>query len=295
MTEKLEISPRDYHQRLQLNRSNILDENSWLSKSKLWELKKTSLNRWRYAPSIFTGSAAADWGTVIDCLITTPEEIDTVIAIHDYPDFRTKEAREFKADAAASGKVLMTKAQYEAAVGAANKLHEDKEAGSIIRGSKKQVVLLNKLLGVNFKGLVDLAPENAPYLADLKTTGNFSIREISKTIDNFGYHVQAALYLKLWNLCFPDDKRNRFRFIWQQSTAPYEVAVTELPGFDISVGEDWAATQIERLKKATETGYWPGITEGKCILLGRPAYAAIQDEEELDGLISAPSERGELA
>lgn len=295
MKEALEVSPRDYHERLTLNRENIFDENSWLSKSKLWELKKSSLNRWRYAPSVFTGSAAADWGTVIDCLITTPEEIDTVIALHDYPDFRTKEARAFKADATASGRVLMTKGEYRAATNAAEKLYEDRESGDIIRNSKKQVVLLNQLLGVNFKGLVDIAPENAPYLADLKTTSNFSIREISKTIDNFGYHVQAALYLKLWNLCFPDDQRHRFRFIWQQSVAPYEVAVTELPGIDISEGEEWAANQIERLKNATETGYWPGITEGKCVMVGRPTYAAIQDEEDLDGLINAPIERKESA
>jgi hypothetical protein len=132
-------------------------------------------------------------------------------------------------------------------------------------------------------------PLKSKCLYDLKTTGKLTVKGIESAISDFGYHVQAALYLKLWNACNPDDQRDRFRFIWQSSEPPYEVAVTELPTADIEAGGDWAAYQIDRLKKATETNHWPNMFDGKVAMLGRPAYAMHQDEAEMDGVTTAPT------
>lgn len=284
----LEVSPRDYHKKLTLNRENILDPDSWLSTSALKELRNCSLYQWRFAPKSFTGSAAADWGSLIDCLITTPDEIDDIIAVHNYDSFRTKEAREFRDDAQSQGKILMNQAELDKANRAANRLLADPIAGPIIEKSKKQVILLSKVKEVNFKGLADLVPEDEPILYDLKTTSDFSVGGISKAIQNFGYHIQAALYLKLWNTLHPDDMRKRFRFIWQSSAPPYEVAVTELPGFDIEAGSEWAAFQINRLIEAQEKSRWPNIVGDKVAIIGRPGYSEFKDIEEMDELPTAP-------
>lgn len=284
----LEVLPSEYHKRLGVKRDNIFREDSWLSKSALWQLNSVSLWRWRFAPPKSKSTLSMSWGSLVDCLLTTPEEFEDTFVFNPYKDFRSKAAQEFRDKCKAEWKQIISVEDHEAAQMAVQRLQEDPIAGPVIASSRKQVVLLNKLKGVQFKGLVDLAPANEPILYDLKTINKFSLRGISSSIHDYGYHVQAALYLKLWNLCHPDDQRNRFRFIWQCNEAPFEVAVTELPAFDICAGDEWAAHQMERLISATKSGQWPGITQNKVALVGRPGYAAYQDEEEIEGVVEAP-------
>jgi len=284
----LEVSPREYHSRLTLDRANILSPDSWLSKSRLCELRGSSLYKWRYYPREMKPSAAMAWGSLIDCFITTPEEVDSTVVYNPFPDFRTKAAQELRDNALADGKIVVSAKEKEQVEIAVEKVLKHPIAGEVVRNSRKQVFLLNKIKTVQFKSLVDLAPVNEPCLYDFKTTANLSQKGIAKSIDDFQYHVQAALYLKMWNLCHPDDQRQRFRFIWQSSEAPYEIAITELPAFDIEAGEQWAADQIDRLLLATKRNWWPGLFDGKVAMIGRPGYCAYQDEEEMTGPVMAP-------
>jgi len=208
MTKPLEISPNEYHSRLKVNRANIFDADSYLSKSVIWELKQASLYR--------------------------------------------------------------------------------------CENAQKQVVLLNKVKlpgydEINLKALVDLAPTSGSYLVDIKTTNTVTPLALSKKTAELGYHAQAGIYLKLWNLCFPDDQRDRFIFIWQCSEPPYEVCVSELPAADIYAGEEWIAFQLERLANATKTNTWPDPFLNQVAVIGRPEWAGYQDEEEYDGIIPAPA------
>jgi len=88
-----EISPRDYHSKLTCNRANIHAADSFLSKSVLWELDSRSLWKWRYHPRKMEPTAAMQWGSLVDCLATTPELLSESIAISPYDSYRTKEAR----------------------------------------------------------------------------------------------------------------------------------------------------------------------------------------------------------
>lgn len=288
MTTPLEVSPLDYHQRLKLDRSNVFSADSWLSKSRLWELNSCSLAKWRFFPREVTPTAAMQWGSLIDCYITTPDMVDSMVVYNPFADCRTKAAQELRDSTLADGKIFISAEQRKEVEIASERVHSHPIAGPVVASCRKQVVLLNRLSGINFKGLVDLAPVSSPCLYDFKTTASISSHAIAKSISDFGYHVQAALYLKLWNLCNPDDQRSRFRFIWQESSAPYEVAVTELPSFDINAGEEWAAHQIGRIIAATEANDWPGAFGDKVAMIGRPGYAAYQDEEAIDGHVEAP-------
>jgi PDDEXK-like domain of unknown function (DUF3799) len=288
----LEVSPRDYHTRLQLDRSNIFSPDSWLSKSRLWELRNCSLYKWRYYSKEFTPSDAMRWGSMIDCYITTPDEVVQTIIYNPFPDFRTKAAQELRDTAIANGQIVASAAEREQVELAVSILRNHRIAGPIIANAYKQVVLLNQIKGINVKSLVDLVPTDSDCLYDLKTTAKLSIKGIANSINDFGYHVQAAIYLKLWNLGNPDDPRSRFRYIWQDSSAPYEVVVTEIPTADIEAGGEWAAHQIGRLIKATKDNHWPNIVGDKVAMIGRPAYAMYQDEEDIEGVTSAPELSG---
>lgn len=291
MREALEVSPLDYHSELTVKRDNIFAEDSYLSKSVLWELDSCSLFRWRFAPKEFKGNKAVDWGTMVDCLLTTPNEFDQITTKHDFLNFKTKAARELRDQAIKEGKALLSNDEYVELVKAVDKIKANREAAEIIDKSKSQVVLLGSFKGINFKGLVDLAPEGEPYLADIKTTGELSLDAISKRVASLGYHVQAGIYLALWNQMFPHDQRNRFRHIWQSQSAPYEVAVTELATVDINSGREYALFLLNKLIKATMTNKWPNICEDKVVTISRPQYAMYREEEKMDGLIEAPETR----
>lgn len=284
----LTVDPREYHTRLQCNRENILDSDSFLSKSVLWELRHSSAYRWRYYPKTFTGSEAADWGSVIDCLLTTPDLLGDTVEIHDFDNFRTKAAQQAKADAIAAGKIFWKSSQMDQALRAAEKVQAHKYAGPVIKQSAPQTVVVGTLRDVQCKGLIDFAPDHGDCLVDLKTINELTPEAISKRIDSLGYHVQAAWYLKLWNQ-MTGENRKRFVFIWQESSPPYEIAVTELPAFDIEAGGEWAAHHIDVLKKCTEKNYWPGHFGGKPAVIGRPGYATFRDEESLEPITPAPA------
>ena len=229
------------------------------------------------------------WGSLVDCLVTSPEDFDNQFAVSEFDNFRTDVAKEWKAEALESGKNIITDDLLSEAKKAVSVLTEKhKFSASIIEKSQKQVVLLNKIKhpsvdkSVNVKALLDLAPEGADYLVDLKTTNDFTPSGFEKAIANFGYHVQAAHYLNSWNALNPNDQRSRFLIVWQDSKAPYEVAVTELPQVDISDGNDLFNFLLGKILRAAGKNYFPMKFE-KPILLGRAGYSVFSEGQEIEG------------
>jgi hypothetical protein len=278
----LEVTPKEYHSRLTCNRANIHAADSFLSKSVLWELDSRSLWKWRYHPRKMEPTAAMQWGSLVDVLTTTPELLSESIAISPYDSYRTKEAREWRDAQLAAKLILTTKEDVEFAKQAAKMLTETcKASADIFAKSKSQVIIAGRVLDVKCKGLVDLAPEGEDFLADLKTINDFSAEGFAKAVSNFGYHVQAGMYLNLWNAMFPNDQRTRFKFVWQESEAPFETCVTELSPPDIEAGWLYASTLIQRLIDATAADKWPMAFEGQKLVTTRPTWASIQEEAKL--------------
>jgi len=279
----LEVTPKEYHSRLTCNRANIHAADSFLSKSVLWELDSKSLWKWRYHPRKMEPTSAMQWGSLVDCLATTPELLAESVAVSPYDTYRTKEARDWRDAQLAAKLILATKDDIELAKQAAKMLTETcKASADIFAKSKSQVIIAGRVLDVKVKGLVDLAPEGEDFLADLKTVSDFSAEGFAKAVSNFGYHVQAGIYLNLWNAMFPNDQRTRFKFVWQESEAPFETCVSELSPPDIEAGWLYASTLIQRLIDATAANKWPMAFEGQNITTTRPTWASIQEEAKLN-------------
>jgi exodeoxyribonuclease VIII len=290
----IEILPSQYHTELMLDRSDIFSADSWLSKSAVFELYQSSLYKWRYHPRVFKPTPNMAWGSLVDTIITAPEDLKTEFAISPFDSYRSKDAREWKAEQEANYKTIITTDlldEAHKAVKVLTKTH--KYAAQMIEKSKRQVMLLNTTQhpsverDINLKGLVDLAPEGEPFLMDLKTTADFGADGFQKTVAKFGYHVQAALYLQLWNSLHPNDQRHRFQIVWQQSAAPYEVAVTEIPETDIADGLDMFNYLLGKLCRASNKNYWPMKFE-KPIVLGRAMFGHYADELEMEQPTEAP-------
>lgn len=275
-----EVTPAEYHRKLRCNRADIFHADSWLSKSVLWELNSSSLFKWRFHPAERTVTTAMQWGTLIDCLTTTPELAETELALSEFENFRTKAAQEWRDARLAEGKIIVTAEQLAEGRHAAAMLTQTcKRSAEIFEKSKAQVIVAGRIRGANIKGLVDLAPEGEDFLADLKTTSKFSLDGFARQTADFGYHVQAGLYLNLWNAMFPNDQRSRFKIIWQDSEAPHEVAVTELHADEIQRGYEYALHLIRKVTDAAKANHWPMDFDEREPLIMRPTWAAMQEEE----------------
>lgn len=277
-----EISPRDYHAKLRCNRANVLAEDSYLSKSVLWELDSSSLYKWRFhsKPKVIT--PAMQWGILIDCLTTTPELENTDVVVSPYDSYRTNEAKAWKTAQEAENKIIVASSDMEEARAAVKMLTQTcKASADIFAKSKSQVIVAGRVLDVKVKGLVDLAPEGEDFLADLKTTGTFTLEGFAKQTASLGYFCQAALYLELWNTMHPNDQRTRFKLIWQDSSPPYEACVMEVSNADIEAGWQYISVLIKRILDATAANHWPMAFEKEQII-SRPTWSAIQLEERMN-------------
>ncbi len=294
-----ECNPRDYHAKLKCNRANVLDPDSYLSKSVLWELDSSSLYKWRFHETPRKITDAMRWGSLIDCMTTTSELFASEYAVlpSDAPQRPTeammKAAKPSQTsidrqtwwaqfDLQSEGREVIEQDWHLRAIAAKKMLTETcKASADIFAKSKSQVIVAGNVLGAKVKGLIDLAPEGEDFLADLKTVSTFSLEGFAKATANFGYHVQAGIYLNLWNSQHPNDQRTRWKLIWQDSAAPYEACVTELAPQDIEAGWAYAVTLIQRILDATAADSWPLAFSDKESITTRPTWAAMQEETKI--------------
>lgn len=247
-----------------------------VSKSKLWKFAK-SPSKWaatRHIP--FKTTAAMTWGSLVDCLLLQPAEVDRCFAISPFQDFKTKAAREWRD--AQPREIITQETLDEAHKAVAAILRHDK-AAEVVACSTSQVSPLVEGLeeqtGEVFLGKcrLDLVPsvsgEYGEWLFDLKTTA--SLDKLSSTIRDFGYHVQAAWYLDMWNAAALEE-RERWGFIFQESEFPYEVAVVELPRRAIEKGREWYLENLALWCKCHRDGVFPSPWDGQIKTVDLPEW-----------------------
>jgi hypothetical protein len=75
------------------------------------------------------------------------------------------------------------------------------------------------------------------------------------------YHVQAGAYCDGYSIA-SGEERTRFKFIFVASTAPYRVAVVELPIRAIMLGADIYRLGAKRFNDCLDQNYFPSIWDG---------------------------------
>jgi hypothetical protein len=109
------------------------------------------------------------------------------------------------------------------------------------------------------------------YIVDYKTTVNADRESFSRSCANFGYHQQAAHYLLGEENIF-NAKHNRFVFIVQAKTKPYDVAVYMLDSEALDLGRRMNNVMRKRIARMLESNIWPSHNNGELVELGLPGY-----------------------
>jgi hypothetical protein len=251
-----------------------------VSKSLLWRFAANP-HKWRFGPATLQTTSMA-WGSLVDCLTLTPSAFDRDFVISPYDEYRTNEAKAWRD---AQTKTVVKQAEYDEALKASEAIWNHSIAAGVLENSTRQASVIadavEPVTGEAFRAKcrLDIVPdaksEYQDWLFDLKTSQ--SLHKIESTIADFGYHVQAAFYLDLYN-SKAADKRSRWGFIWQESEDPYEVAVVELAQPDIHAGREWYQRALAIWCRCERDQSWPSPWEDEIKVVSRPAWARKGDE-----------------
>ena len=239
-----------------------------VSKSLLWDFNKSPF-KWRHSKPRET-SKAMELGTLIHAATLEPETLGDLVIVSPYPDFRTKEAREWRDHQVSMGKIIVPEEDLQRVSDVAEVVLEDYHL-QFPAGYKTEVAVFGKTGETGIKGLIDLVPDGLDCLIDLKTTGEIGgLDAIQRTIVNRGYHWQAALYLDLWNAA-SNEKRTRFVFCFVEVDSPHETAWVELSENLLELGRAGYMNALAKWQTCVATNRWPKQIEG-ITMIETPKY-----------------------
>lgn len=111
--------------------------------------------------------------------------------------------------------------------------------------------------GVKIRGKLDAINHNKTRIIDLKKTQSAEPEQFGKSVIDYGYDVQLAMYLTLVERSMgvtlsPED----YYFILVEDTAPYRVGVQHGTEEMLSLGQAKLIDYLEEYKHRTETNDW---------------------------------------
>lgn len=210
------------------------------------------------------------------------------LAVLDFPDWRTKEAREARDEAREQGAVPLKRSEYEQVTAMAEALKLHPVAGPIFTeqaGRPEQSLFWQDPdTGVVCRARADHLPHPTSsgrlILADYKTCASAAPDKIQRSVADYGYHFQAAWYMDgVRTLGLAEDVA--FLFVFQEKTAPYLVNVIELDHEAHRIGA-WQNREAREIYAACRrTGRWTGYSDDSPNVVSLPAYYSRQFEEHI--------------
>lgn len=145
------------------------------------------------------------------------------------------------------------------------------ELSSLANCSQRQVMVEAEYhdestnLVIPIHSLIDFVPEKTHLkfgqsLADLKTTKSAKPFSFARDVFSHWLHVQAALYLDVWNACGAD-QRIEWRLLVSESEAPWEATAYLLSQDYITLGRMTYIQALQRYCRCLTTKSWPGYAD----------------------------------
>jgi hypothetical protein len=207
------------------------------------------------------GSQAFDFGTAAHQLVLGDPE--NRVAVLDYPDWRSKEARAAADQARANGLTPLLRRQWETVADMADAIRSHPEAATLLHASsgkpERTLIWQDKPSGVWCRARVDWLRNQAPTVVDYKTTKDASAETFSRTAADYGYHIQAAFYSEGIR-ALGIDPAPTFLFVAQEKVAPYLVNVIELDDQALALGRTFMRIALNTYRDCKASGHWPGFS-----------------------------------
>lgn len=232
-----------------------------VSKSGLWTIQTKSPAHYRYAER--EANAAFDFGTAAHTAILEPNAFED--QVFRGPDDRRgnkwKDAAEF---AASEGKMILTSGDYDAVLALRDTVHADAWINSIITGGKPVIeasgYTIDEVTGELVRVRPDFYREDLGIILDLKTTTSAHPDAFARSVVDYGYHAQEAIYSDTWRaLGKPVDG---FVFLAVEKKSPYAKGVYELPPSIVEEGRALMRQALDTYASCRANDSWPAYGDG---------------------------------
>lgn len=287
------VSISDYH-----GKRDLLDGPS-VSKSGLKHIfplhggsPKAFWGRWAWNPDHIKPKTtpALDFGKAVHCLLLGDEvfEESFVIRPEKYPDYRSKEAREWRDAMEEIGKTILTDDQIERIRRIADDAskHPLVHTGILNGRVERSMFAKDPSTGIWLRARPDAVPVDGVFV-DLKTASSFSEDFLERQMADAGYYLQAGMTKMICDLLgLPFET---FVFFYVLNDDVPDTAHVEIHEADIERGVQMIRWALDTIAECLERGEWPGarpFNDGTRRLQMRPWV-----KDQIDRFIQIEHER----
>lgn len=184
--------------------------------------------------------------------------------------------------AALAGKTLLKRADHDTVLAMAEAIKAHPIHKQLSRGKAEHTIAWQDAeTGVWLRCRPDFLPDHQRFIPDYKTTKSAKPSDFARDVLNYGYHLQAALYLDGLESVFGVAHRD-FYFIAQEKEPPYIVQPIALDEEYLSWGRKLIRQAIRTFAKCLETGNWPAYSDDFATV-SLPKWKAIELETTYTG------------
>lgn len=195
----------------------------------------------------------------------------------DFDSWRTKEAKETRAEVESQGKVALLQKDFDRAEAVAISVLEHPSAGKLFRKGDPEVSAFGQhRSGTWLRGRFDWLVNGT--LIDLKTVQSADPRRFNRTVWDYSYDVQAAHYMETYRLA-TGERPKGFIHVLVEKEPPYAVSVARLDPEFLDLGERRLERAIASYKTACDTGQWGGYPQVVHTIEPLP-YMTYQEDDE---------------
>jgi hypothetical protein len=230
-------------------------------------------------------SLAMNNGTLLDSLLLGG---DTDIVESPYDEYRTNEAKAWRAAVAEAGKLPVKSKELNQARRAAEAIRQNLEGQGIVLDGEHQLTAVWEDAGVVCRARFDHWSESQATIFDLKTTENAHPAAVARHMVSYGYAIQHAAYVRAVETLKPElAGRVRMVFLFGETEPPYSVLVAHPAGTMRALGEHQWRKAVASWGVCLASGRFPDYGTGETEI-DAPPWALTELEEGLKGFANAP-------
>lgn len=212
-------------------------------------------------------------GTLIHTAVLEPEHFENRVVVCSTRR-GTKAWKEAEETAVEKGAVVAKPDMVETALAVRDAVHAKPEINRIITAPGAMIEHSAFAVEPNTDVLCKVRPDLvSAVMIDVKSTRDASWAGFSKSIGQYRYHFQAAMYLDIWRHAATKEVcPDVFMFLALEKEPPYESALYELDTPSYIEGEIQYRSALEQYALCLEQDAWPGYPDG-VTKLSLPAWA----------------------
>lgn len=200
------------------------------------------------------------------------------LAVLDYPDWRTKAAREDRDHAISKGKIPIRVGDFDGYQTAASHIREALASAGFHLGGKSEVPMewieeVNDGKVVTCRAMMDNVYVDEGVIFDVKKVDSANPEAIRRTFIRYGYDIQHEAYKRCLS-AVAGCRDPEFIFLFCEIEAPYAVVPIKPSGEMMEIGRLRWEEALAKWEVALRTNQWPSYSDGLKYLDPMPWEAA---------------------